>query len=243
MKKDNMTQQSTLRILARNYSDGKIDKDKYRTSRTSFFESLVSGDASLPVEHEIDEIAEKIARGDTFSDITSQKSVKDRPEEPQKKRKEPDSFLKQNSTLIFGGAGTFIVIILLLVIFSGGDESPTQASQSSDNNQSTPAIIDAPPSPLQNHVASFLSENLWSQGNLDAFIIQWQSFSDLDRSTTMNSTEFSRLVNAISKKLLEERALAAIGNPETSYEKQRQLVEFANTIGIQDQRITLPDAP
>lgn len=59
----------------------------------------------------------------------------------------------------------------------------------------------------------------------------------------MNSTEFSRLINAISKKLLEERALASIGNPETSYEKQRQLVEFAHTIGIRDQRISLPDAP
>jgi len=241
-----MTQKSTLRILARNYSDGKIDKDKYRTGRTSFFESLVAGNASLPVEDEVkdeaDDFTEKMARGDTF-DITSKKIVKDRPEEPQKKRKEPDSFLKQNSTLIFGGAGAFIVIILLVVIFSGGDETPTQASQASDDNQSAPAIVDAPPSPLQNHVASFLSENLWSQGNLDAFVIEWQTFSDLDRSTTMNSTEFSRLVNAISKKLLEEKALAAIGNPETSYEKQRQLVEFANTIGIRDQRITLPDAP
>lgn len=51
------------------------------------------------------------------------------------------------------------------------------------------------------------------------------------------------MVNEISKKLLEEKDLAAIGNPETSYEKQRQLVEFANSIAIRDQRITMPDAP
>ncbi|NNE37511.1 MAG: hypothetical protein HKN08_04335, partial [Gammaproteobacteria bacterium] len=66
---------------------------------------------------------------------------------------------------------------------------------------------------------------------------------DIDRASAMNTTDFSRLVNGISKKLLEERALAAIGNPETSYEKQRQLVEFADAIGINDQRISLLDAP
>ncbi len=148
-----MTQLSPIRTLARAYSDGKIDKDKYRSDRTTFFEVLIAGNVTLPVE---DEIAKRIADGGTFSDITLQKIAESSEAPAPSKRQKPKGFL-DNKSILFGDVGA--------------------------------------------------------------------------------------MVNEISKKLLEEKALAAIGNPETSYEKQRQLVEFANSIAIRDQRITMPDAP
>ena len=235
-------QYSPLRILARAYSDGKIEKEKYRTDRASFFEALIAGNVTLPTE---EDLKERIARGDTFSDITLQKiKSAEKPATAAPKQKEPEGLLQNKAVLIGGGAGVLVIIIILIAVMSGGDETPSQPQQASQDEQESPAVVvDAPPTPLQNHLTRFLSANRGSEANLNAFLIEWQSFSQSDQAAAMNSIEFSRLVNAISKKLLEERALAAIGNPETSYEKQRQLVEFADSIGISDQRISLPEAP
>ncbi len=235
-----MTQLSPLRKLARAYSDGKIEKDKYRTDRTAFFEDLIAGNVILPVE---DNTAEKIARGDTFSDITLQK-IGESSSQPAPTNPAQSKGLLDNKPVVFGGIGAIVVIVLLVAIFSGGDDTSIQPNQSQNDAGPAPVVVeDAPPSPLENHISSFLAANTWSEASLNAFLNEWQSFADADHASAMSSTAFSQLVNEISKKLLEERALAAIGNPETSYEKQRQLVEFANTIGIADQRITLPDAP
>lgn len=57
----------------------------------------------------------------------------------------------------------------------------------------------------------------------------------------MNSIELNQLATAIYKQLLEERALSGIGDAEKAVNKQKQLIEFAEQIGINDSRLTMPD--
>jgi hypothetical protein len=234
-----MEQQSILRRLAKDYAIGQIDKEKYRNSRTKFLESVLSGEEILPVTGH-----SPLAENENFNDITSQKS--ERPEiasEPIASVPATDNdILKNKSTLLYGGIGLVVAIVLIIAIFASGDDESISQSQSPQENQNT-AISNAPPSAAQNLISKFLVDNNWSQSNQDIFLMNWRGISESERASATTSTEFGRLINAINKKLLEERALSLIGNPETSYEKQHLLVDFATTIGISDQRISLPDAP
>ncbi|MGK0298093.1 MAG: hypothetical protein ACI9XC_001711 [Gammaproteobacteria bacterium] len=233
-----MAEQSTLRTLAKAYANGQIEKEKYRADRTAFLDTVLSGSITLPVSGH-----SPLIGNENVNDITTQKGDKPRKYTATTsiKTKEDGGFLKQKSTLLYGGISLVVVIIIIVALTTGGDDTSNQTTpgQVSSNNSTS----NTQPSRAQNLISSFLSDNNWTQSSQDVFLLNWRGISETERSSAMSSPEFSRFINEIYKKLLEERALSRIGNPETSYEKQRQLVEFASTIGINDQRISLPDAP
>ncbi len=105
------------------------------------------------------------------------------------------------------------------------------------------SALNIPPTGAQFMISEFLQRNLWGETNLDSFAEKWQEVPENERAFAMNSAEYSRLINAIYKKLLEERALSRIGNPDISYEKQQKLIEFASILGIKDQRISISEPP
>jgi len=144
---------------------------------------------------------------------------------------------------IGGGAALLVVIVAIVVVLTGNKQepSPTAVTASSTANTAS-AIPEAAPTAATTLISSFLTSNNWSQPTLDKFVADWQQIPEAERSNSMSSVELGQLSNAIYKKLLEERALSGIGNPETSLEKQRLLVEFATNIGIQDQKISLPES-
>ncbi|MGY8815036.1 MAG: hypothetical protein ACKVHQ_10040 [Gammaproteobacteria bacterium] len=232
-----MAEQSTLRTLAKAYANGQIEKEKYRADRTAFLDTVLSGSITLPVSGHA-----PLVGNENVNDITTQKGDKPRKATATASNKAEDGgFLKQKSILLYGGIGIVVIIIFIVAMTIGGEDSNNQATpaQVSSNNSAN----NTQPSRAQNLISSFLSDNNWTQSSQDVFLMNWRGISETEKASAMSSTEFSRLINGIYKKLLEERALSRIGNPETSYEKQRQLVEFASTIGISDQRISLPDAP
>ena len=235
-----MTQQSGLRVLAKAFASGQIKKDKYRTDRAAYLESVVADGLSLPLAEQIPrEKSDKLS--ETFSDNTLRKSREYRAATtPTSEDAVGSSSFNLNKAMMVGGAALFVLIIVIVIAMSGGDDAPQPQTDQMD--QPT-AMTDGPPSAAQNLITGFLGDNIWSQSNLDLFAVEWQTIPLSVRTSAMSTTDFSRLVNAIYKKLLEERALSGISNPETSYEKQRLLVEFATTIGITDQRISLPEAP
>ena len=75
------------------------------------------------------------------------------------------------------------------------------------------------------------------------FVGQWQQLSAEERNAAEESIALGQMTNAIYKKLLEERALSALGDESSALEKQRKFVSFAEKLGISDPRIALPDTP
>jgi hypothetical protein len=233
-----MAQYSTLRSLAKAYANGKIKKDKYRKDRAAYLESVFSGTVSLPANvpesasEKFSSTYSRTLKGDEIDKAGLSNIGIDKDSASQSS---PTSY----KGLVIGAIAVCIIIVVAIVIISGGDADTAQTQQATTQaNQSN-----APPSAAQNLLTRFLEDNNWSQSELDVFLTNWRGISETQRASAMTSTEFSRFINAIYKKLLEERALSRIGNPQTSYEKQRQLVDFASTIGIRDQRISLPDEP
>lgn len=96
-------------------------------------------------------------------------------------------------------------------------------------------------SPAQTLIQGFLHKNKWSESDLKEFMQQWHTLSSEDQGRAKSTIEIGQLTNAITKQVLEERALSGLGNADKSAEKLSQLVHFATQIGITDPLITVPE--
>ena len=240
-----MATESTLRDLAKAYAGGKLDKAKYRAARTAYVEAVVSGSMTLVSSQDSGGPVSTTTSTDLNTRNSSDKtSMMGSAAYSRAHSNEGDAGRsgKAKTGLLIGGAALLVVIVAIVIALGGNKDeaSPTAVTASSTTNSAS-AIPDAAPSAAITLIRTFLTSNNWSQPTLNKFVADWQQIPDADRSASMSSVELGQLSNAIYKKLLEERALSGIGNPETSLDKQRQLVEFAASVGIQDQKISLPE--
>lgn len=166
-----------------------------------------------------------------------------------------------NNLLLYGLIGGIVLLVIAIVLsLTTGekeqtgtsteqttvvDSSSDEATTTTDTTmEDTDEVIEDEPVSASNITAAasqvidnFLTDKNWSKQRLDEFVIQWRSLSEDDRTSVTGSGEYSQLINAIYKQLLEEKALSAIGDAEAAKAKQQVLVDFANQIGITDSRI------
>jgi len=235
---------SNLRELAKAYANGQLDKDKYRIDRTSYIEAILAGTVSIRPNQQNASLPPSASTGRARS-ASEQTSLMSDPVYSPAEDGGVDNNLKSRKTgLIVAGTALVMISIILIVAFTG-DTRVQQATQSplvtDSGTQGVTAPSDSISPPGVLLVRSFLDNNIWSEASMDGFLQDWSALAETDRMASKDSIEIGQMTNAIYKKLLEERALSGIGNPETSYEKQRILVRFASAIGISDPRITLPD--
>lgn len=232
----------SLRSLAKGYAGGQIDQAKYRAERNAFIEAVLAGTVTIKAVAGIPASLSSESRVSSSDKTTLMGSDGAAPAYTAMANYEPlSSAPEKNKTgLIIGIAAAVIVVIGIAIFALGGDESDSGSAPTAAAPANTPAPAATPAIGL---VTAFLSTNNWSQPSIDNFVADWNRLSATDQSALTGSIELGQLTNAIYKKLLEERALSGIGNPETSYAKQRILVEFAGQIGIKDNRITLPEPP
>jgi len=239
-----MATESTLRDLAKSYAGGKLDKANYRAARTTYVEAVVSGSVTLLSSQDSGGPATTTSTDVNSRNSSDKTSMMGSAAYSRAHSNEGDAGRsgKTRTGLFIGGAALLVVIVVIVIAISGNKQEPSStAVTASSTANSASAIPDATPTAAITLIRTFLTSNNWSQPTLDKFVADWQQIPDVDRNTSMSSVELGQLSNAIYKKLLEERALSGIGNPETSLDKQRQLVEFAASVGIQDQKISLPE--
>lgn len=233
-----MAQQTTLRDLAKAYAKGAIDHSAYRKSRNDFIEKVTAGDIKLPV---IDYPPPIQPTADGHNEITERKATKRAlPKAPQNVSPSPGPAKpvqtdppRRMGLFLFGGMAVIIFVAGILFLFlDGGDAPETQAVKS----MTVPAETEA-----HKLIRSFLKKPSWTVDNMDAFLAEWEALTGEDKASIKGDIVFGQLTNAIYKKLLEERALSGIGDGEKSLEKQTRLVHFADVIGIDDPRITMPE--
>jgi len=226
---------TTLRSLAKAYSKKTIEQGAYREARAKFLNGVLAGEIALSVNDYPSLIRPKT---DPTAETTLRRQEKKSPpisETPSEPGPQP---VKKNKWLLIGAAAAVVLLIIIgIIIFSVGDDQDTPATA----EEPQVAQTQTQPNDAQLLVRDFLTQRNWaSDTSLDTFLTKWQSLSPETRSNATGTLELNQLTNAIYKELLEERALSSIGNTADSTRKQQKLIDFAQQIGLNDPRISLP---
>ena len=217
----------TLRSLAEKFSCGVLDLESYRSARRELLTDILSGKTVLqenryppPLNIVLDE------QKDTPAQTTKIPS----------QQQPPAISILQSSGLLLASAlalGSIMIVGLLFIYLSDSRTETVPDTHFSAGNEQLNAHQDL--------ISRFLAVNQWNDPALDSFIIEWHR-SPVEVLTAIRGVdEYSRLSNAIYKRLLEERALSGLDNAEQGDRKQRRLFEFAQSIGIDDPRFAHPD--
>ena len=87
-------------------------------------------------------------------------------------------------------------------------------------------------------IASFLSNKNWTEESMGAFAESWNALSVQERAATAKTKRMQRFSSTIYKQFLEEKALASI-DVDKSKQRQQSLLNFAQSIGIEDARMVI----
>jgi len=232
---------TTLRELAKAHANGNLNREAYRHARTKYIEGILSGEAPLQVNE-----YPPLVRAPAEESLEATEQQKKKRTPPVIPEPEPDKAIPRNLVAYLSAGIAVVVVIAVLVIVIPRAEQTSENSASSESQSSTQPATLTGLSQTQGTAAattliqSFIKENNWSDTSMDSFLKGWGSLPQGDKSGVQDSIEFSQLSNAIYKQLLEERALSGLGDADAAISKQRQLIQFAEKIGISDQRITLP---
>jgi formylglycine-generating enzyme required for sulfatase activity len=239
--------QMTLRQLARAYARGELDKTSYRQQRTNLLEGILKGDIPLqenpflaPLQSRTDESTCDTSTGRTTPNthgtaIPANETISS--------AQPVDTGLTQKFgvPLVAGTLGLGFILIVLLTLYLTYPGNNGEAVRGTDNSAMTSngkAVLGG-----RELITSFLQKKSWTDESLADFVDDWTALPEDKRKATFGSVELGQLTNAIYKQLLAEQALTGLDNSHDAMDKQRELVEFARRIGIDDPRLSMPEAP
>jgi len=237
----------TLRQLARAHARGELSKDSYRQQRADLVEGILKGDIPLqenaflaPLRHRADEATYDTSTGESgpgqnHTTTPTNESVLTT------QTNDAGTAKKTGLPLVAGisGLGFILVVVFALYLASPANNGPaTYGDDSSAVTQGGKAVMDG-----RELIAAFLQKNSWTDESLADFVDDWTSLSEAQRQAAIGSVELGQMTNAIYKQLLAEQALSGLSTDHDAMDKQRELVEFARRIGIDDPRITMPETP
>lgn len=252
-----MANQTPLRQLAKDHAQGSLDKDSYRKSRAEFLQQLVAGEITL---EEIDYPPPVKTPEPEPLDTTERREEVKRPAKPAVEAPADAAPATaagdvapeeqgSNRGIFIGIAIAVLVVVFLAFSFMAEDEQeqgttrPGAATQRGPEKPVAATSVEKAGGEAQQLIESFLEKNNWSTDSLQQFQQDWNDLANDELAAAENSPVLGKMTNAIYRQLLEEQALAGLVDDDSSLNKQKQLVEFANSLGIEDSRFKLPDPP
>lgn len=235
----------TLRGLARDYSRGTIDKEKYRKSRSELIKSIIAGQVDVKAIDYLPPIkpAEEEATTDTVQRDRSHTEIK--PEQVATSKKSNPIIQKtapkneNKSPWLFISISTLVVILLIVLVVLFYPEPPKTTTKMIVGTSTANTLEESSTSKAgEDLIANFLTEKNWSEDNLNNFVTAWSSLTQDERDTAAATKRMQRMRTSIYKQFLEEKALASIDS-DKAIMKQQKLIEFANAIGVDDSRLVL----
>ncbi len=250
----------TLRELAKEHAQGNLDKDSYWKLRANLIQGIIS--ASIPLK-EIDypplvqppepESLDDTQRRDDYKKPPVKKAEPQAAASPEPGTGNSSTDTVESGTgatnkILFAGLALAIVAIIIVAVLAlrggdNGDKSATSASATAagaDSAAGSDTVVETT-TKARGLILSFLDKKNWSDSNLNYFLQEWAELPADDILATKGSLAMGQLTNAIYKQLLEEQALSGLVDDDSSLNKQRQLVQFATGLGIEDSRISLPE--
>lgn len=241
----------TLRALAKEYAEGILDKEGYRQARDAYFRAVLDGTVKVksidfrpPVEiQDLDATQEKTS-------IRPRRHEQEQPvvETVDNRNKTPKSQPTYHSS-----ASPYLLISAVLLIIaavgvsvallksSGNTGQPAVATNPPDESivveEKPEPVLSLPASPAETLIENFLRENNWSDSSLQQFKNDWEALTDAEQEQGLSSPMRAQLINAIHRKLIEERALLGLGDSENVVARQHKLVNFATELEINDPRL------
>lgn len=197
-----------LKNLFNQYSSGIISTEEYRIRRTQI----------------IDEITGEITvRNNEFSPPTNPQF--------QARDVEADTVATKVKPLpksvIAGIAFVFIIVIVAVSIFSNTTTEPhnNNISKSDNTTDSQSNEQDSSHNNVQQLVQNFIDIDQWQISDIDKFMHQWKNISNEGRGYAYTTSWFRNLRDTVSRRIVEQRALADIGdNNAAELEKRLQIL-------------------
>ncbi len=252
---------NTLKELAKDYAQGRLTKADYRQHRVNLIKAILAAEVEVkeyvfqdptPPQEDITEQSSfdplatakmanvsKYKEGGDDNDITMPDASARLLASEVKIAKTEVKTEQPKSNLTWLYIATVVVLFIVialtfLMLRSGFDDSSTNTE--AEKQTQTLNILSA----SDRLISDFLANANWQSDKLNEFIQSWQQLSDEDRQKTRESTHLSQLSSAIYKKILAEKALMTIGETESAANQQKNLIDFAKAIGIDDPKIITP---
>ncbi|HEY5703047.1 MAG TPA: hypothetical protein VIV20_06205 [Gammaproteobacteria bacterium] len=225
-----------LRTLAREYSEGKLKKADYRRERDMLIEGILSGNITVE-ENNFRPLLDLSMPQHTIEkdppEIILEEDLEEQPEDHQLPGQ--NFYLLSTITFII-----FISICIVIYMLTQKELSkPESKTSDTELQMDLQALSHLIPETfiIEDFIQRFIRKNDWSDTSRQAFLENWLSLSPEERQTVLELPISNQLANKIYEQLIEQRALYQVGDKEDSIRKQRELVEFAEIIGIDDSRI------
>jgi hypothetical protein len=248
----------TLRGLAKGFAQGSIRKEEYRKSRAALIQGIIAGDIAVKdIDYE-PPLMPNNGREEAITEGIKRDKAEAAP--PQKKASKPipssatpvqqsvnDNKSNKNSSFIFILISAIIVLSMILAVilfYPKPPESSVPVSANDVSSGTTPessnkeAITTSASMAGETMIADFLKEKTWNKDNLDKFIESWSALTEEERDAAKQTKRMQRMNDSIYKQFLKGKALSSIDS-EKALLKQQELIEFAETLGINDSRLVL----
>jgi len=230
----------SLRQLARQFTDGEIDQSKYRTARKKLINGIINGTITVQ-----ENTYPRPLISPPSDDETSQRQYAKTVIRPKGSKRQPGEDIsatasEQKRWVMPAGIGIIAILLAIAIGFIVLTDSPEQVADQNISASEAPADNTKLPGTGSSDkiIDDFLSRKVWHKDALESFRTQWSELTPAKTRSALESDAMKRLSNAIHRQLLEEQSLAVIGDGQAAAQKQKQLMDFASSIGIADPRFT-----
>ncbi|NKB39216.1 MAG: hypothetical protein GKR93_18960 [Gammaproteobacteria bacterium] len=242
----------SLRELAKEHAQGNLDREAYKKSRSDLIQGILS--STIPLK-EIDypplvqppesESLDDTQRKEDYKKppaASAEAEATTSPKPAVARSTTDDHNVKASNKLLIAVLALAIIAILVVaaLLLSGKSEDSaiTVPAGSTETGQISNASVITKSDEL---IKEFLAGKNWSASSLDTFREKWSNLSDEEMPSSQGNLAIGQLTNAIYKQLLEEQALSGLVDDDSSLNKQQQLIEFADALGINDNRLILSE--
>lgn len=211
----------TLRELSRRYATGDIDRDTYRTRRRQLIEDVVAGNVELVPYHRPEPDAPTVFPYDEDDGDTTQEIAPPLPvPQPGGSRRAAGAYALIGAIILVTG------LVAWWFARPAGDDAAGVATPVQREASAEIALLE-----------NFLAAQSWSAENLEQFAKAWEALDPAARARLRDADAMRRLAEVILAQIATENALIGLGDTATALEAQRNLLDFAARLGINDPRL------
>ena len=207
---------TNLRQLSRDYAQGKITVDEYRSERASLLNGLVDGTVPLkPFE----------PPAPSMAPVSEPAAVSPRDGESTLRLAQTSGAIKWVATA---------VVILIVGVATSYFMMGRKPASAPTVSASPPAA--QPVSAAAGTIQAFLEKKDWQPESLDRFFSDWVKLDLNQREKASNTPLYKHFSDETYAQLVEEQTLVDLGGDPDAVKRQKHLLQFAAHMEFQDPR-------
>jgi len=234
---------SNLRLLAREYAEGKLEKGEYRELRARLLKDIMAGKTRIESHEQGD--SKPLSLRESVLPQPASDSGESTEAGPSSENDSENEWIHDRRNIVYAGAGGIIILLVAVFILITNRTTPISIDDidTSASEQSAVLMSEIPDTYIiEDLIERFLKKNDWSIDSREAFLENWSSLTSEEQAAALELPISNQLSNEIYERLLEQRALYKLDKSKSAIRNQKMLVNFAKEIGIDDPRIKVEDS-